>query len=329
MSRLLCAILLFAIAAPTTPASAQAAGARAEVPIRAVVLPDGIRRYSVRLTIDGQPIEAQLDTGSTGLRVLKTGLTGPAASARGTNVSYFYGSGVQLVGTKVPAAVGFPGLAAMPVPIERVETVECTERKPDCPAATLSVADYRIGGNGIAGQGFVAIIGTGLRRDTVPNPLVALGIGRWIVDLPREGETEGRLVLNPSTDEVARYRQFAVLGDSNQVSACLVRTDTAKRICGPAMVDTGASGLRVQGGKSDEMWPRGTPAAIALGDAGGTASFPVTIGRRDQASGMFAYPRRAGSDATTLNLGLAPFLHWSVLFDADARRIGVVDRPAS
>lgn len=325
MSRSLFAILLFA---GPTPATAQAAGDRAEVPIRAVVLPDGVRRYSVRLTIDGQPVEAQLDTGSTGLRVLKTGLTGPAASARGTGVSYFYGSGVQLVGKKVPAAVGLAGLPAMPVPIERVETVGCTERKPECPAASLSVTDYRIGGNGIAGQGFVAIIGTGLHGDSVPNPLVALGVRRWIVDLPREGEAEGRLVLNPRTDEVARYRQFAVLGDSNQLSACLVRTDTAKRICGPAMVDTGASGLRVQGGKADEMWPRGTPAAIALGDAGGTVSFPVTIGRRDQASGMFAYPRRAGSDTTTLNLGLAPFLHWSVLFDADARRIGVVDRSA-
>jgi hypothetical protein len=93
------------------------------------------------------------------------------------------------------------------------------------------------------------------------------------------------------------------------------------------MVDTGASGLRVQGGRPDEMWPNGSPAAIAIGDGDGTASFAVTIGRRDQASGMFAYPRRAGSDITTLNLGLAPFFRWSVMFDASRRRIGVLTRP--
>jgi hypothetical protein len=325
MSPLLYAIVLVSFAALAAPASAQTAGARAEVPIRAVVLPDGVRRYSITLTVDGRPIEAQLDTGSTGLRVLQTRVTGTVASARGPSVRYSYGSGVEFGGVKVSAPVGLGGLAGV-VPIERVQTVSCTDRKPECPAAALSATDYRIGGNGIAGQGFLAIIGTGLRDDTVPNPLVALGAWRWIVELPRDGEAGGRLILNPSTDEVARYREFALLGDSNQLSACLVRTDNAKRICGPAMVDTGATGLRVLGGKADEMWPRGTAAAIVLGDAGGTASFPVTIGRRDQASGMFAYPRRAGSDVTTLNLGLAPFFHWSVLFDAAGRKIGVVER---
>lgn len=325
MFRPLFAIFLVPLAAPAVSASAQTAGTRAEVPIRAVVLPDGVRRYSITLTIDGRPVQAQLDTGSTGLRVLKTNMTGTTASTSGPRVRYSYGSGVELVGTKVSATIELGGLAGV-APIERVETVECTDRKPECPATALSAADYLIGGNGVKGQGFVAIIGTGLRSDTVPNPLVVLGVRRWIVDLPRDGRTEGRLILNPTTDELARYRRFNLIGDSNQLAACLVRTDTAERICGPAMVDTGANGLRVQGGKSDEMWPRGTPATIVLGDAGGDASFAVTIARRDQATGMFAYPRRAGSDRTTLNLGLAPFFHWSILFDPQARKIGVAER---
>ena len=325
MARSLYAAMLLGIG--TSAAHAQSTSARVEVPIRAVVLPDGVRRYVIPMAIDGQSVDAQLDTGSTGLRVLKTGLTGPALAARGATVRYSYGSGVQFVGRKVDATVGFVGLAPGPIPIQRVETVECTDRKPDCPAATLSADDYRIGGNGVAGQGFLAIIGTGLRSDTVTNPLVALGVRRWIVELPRAGEAAGRLILNPGAGEVARYRAFALLGDSNQIAACLVRTAPAKRICGPAMVDTGASGLRVQGGKPSEMWPNGTAATIALGDSKGAASFPVMIGRRDQASGMFAYPRRAASDVTTLNLGIAPLFHWSILFDADARRIGVAERP--
>lgn len=312
---------------PIEPAFSQSASTRVEVPIRPVVLPDGIRRYSVQLTIDGRPVEAQLDTGSTGLRVLKSGLAEEAATKRGSSVHYSYGSGVELVGEKISANVAITGLPSAAVPIERVDTVACTARKSDCPASKLSAANFRIGGNGNSDQGFLAIIGTGLRNDTVPNPLIALGVRQWIVNLPRQGEREGKLILNPNADDIAGFRFFDVLGDSNQIRGCLVRTDTNKRICGPAMVDTGASGLRVQGGRPDEMWPNGSPAAIAIGDGDGTASFAVTIGRRDQASGMFAYPRRAGSDITTLNLGLAPFFRWSVMFDASRRRIGVLTRP--
>lgn len=311
----------------SAPATASPDLPRTEVPIRAVVLPDGVRRYAVDLTIDGQAVAAQLDTGSTGLRVLRIGLPAAAAAERGTSVHYSYGSGVQLDGVKVPASVGFVGGPALAVPIQRVDAVQCVERRPDCSATRMAPADYRIGGDGLAGQGFVAIIGTGLHDDTVPNPLIAMGVHRWIVQLPRTGESEGRLILNPGAEELRAFHRYAVLGNSNQIAACIVRSDVPdRRLCGPAMVDTGASGLRIQGGRPGDIWPNGVPAAIVLGDGSGVASFPVVIGRRDQASGMFATPARAGSSGMTLNLGLAPFFHWSVLFDADAHEIGVSER---
>lgn len=316
--------VLWIIASVPSAASPPSAPVRTEIPIREVVLPDGVRRYAVSLTIDGQPVDAQLDTGSTGLRVLSRGLPAKAAAARGSSVHYSYGSGVELRGAKIDAAL-IIGSAAGTVAIERIDSVGCTEQKADCPAGQLTDAQYAIGGDGLAGQGFQAIIGTGLRADTVANPLLTLGVRRWIVELPQAGRA-GRLVLNPTDEEIARYRQFVVLGDSNEIAACLVRVADRKRICGPAMVDSGASGLRVQGASPTEMWTNGTPAAIALGDGKGVADFPVVIGRRDQASGMFAEPHRVGSTQVTLNLGLAPFFHWSVLFDAETRRIGVADR---
>lgn len=311
---------LLAIAAP-----ALADAPRAEVPIRAVVLPDGVRRYTVTVTIDGTAVEAGLDTGSTGLRVLKSGLSGAAAAASGETVRYGYGSGVRFEGARVRVALALPGVAAATVPIQRIDTVGCLPKRPDCPAARIDPARYRIMGDGAAGQGFAAILGIGLHSDTVPNPFAALGIHRWIVDLPRGPGETGRLILNPAADDIARYRQFAVLGDSNQVAGCLVRLDDNTRICAPAMIDSGASGLRVQGGKADAIWPSGTRAAIVVGDSAVSASFPVVIGRRDQASGMFAAPPRANG-GLSLSLGLAPYLHWSVLYDADTRRIGLADR---
>ena len=70
---------LLAIAPALHARAADAPGL--EVPIREVVLSDGVRRYAVTLTVDGVPIEAQLDTGSTGLRILAPALSGKAASA--------------------------------------------------------------------------------------------------------------------------------------------------------------------------------------------------------------------------------------------------------
>ena len=49
----------------------------------------------------------------------------------------------------------------------------------------------------------------------------------------------------------------------------------------------------------------------------------VTIGRREQASGLFYAPGRAD---TRLSLGFAPYFHWSVLYDAGARAIGLKPR---
>jgi hypothetical protein len=317
-------VLLLAIAPALHARAADAPGL--EVPIREVVLSDGVRRYAVTLTVDGVPIEAQLDTGSTGLRILAPALTGKAASAPGMPVRYAYGSGVELQGRKVSAQIGFPSGVVGEVPFQRVEAVACVQRKPDCPATRVPAAAYRIGGDGLPGQGFMAIIGTGLHDDAVPNPLTALGVQRWIVELPRGPRQTGRLILNPSPEDTARFRSVRFIDGTNQVPACLIRRDAPARFCGPAMIDTGASGLRIQGAQADALWPNGTPAVISLGEDRDAAAFPVTIGLREQASGMFAAPYRGGSRTITLNLGLAPFFHWRVLFDAQARTLGVAER---
>jgi len=57
------------------------------------------------------------------------------------------------------------------------------------PASLVSAAQYGIQGDGLPGEGFVAIMGVNMGHDPVPNPLIALGVKRWIVELPRPGET--------------------------------------------------------------------------------------------------------------------------------------------
>ena len=316
MTRLCIAALAGLLVAATPPP-------RTEVPIKAATQPNGVKRYTVELVIDGRTIEAGLDTGSTGLRVMAAAV--PTTTGRGgIPVHRSYNAGVDLAGVALDLPVTLGGVSAPHLRIARVDRVTCVRRLPDCPAEGADPATFRIMADGIAGQGFVAIMGIGMAEDPVTNPLVQLGIHRWIVELPRPGDPmPGRLILNPRDDEIARYRQFALGGRGNMVAACIAAAPAFK-LCRPAMLDTGAPGLRVQGGTAADVLPAGTAAQIAIGDDTSMATMPVTIGRRDLASGMRLDPSPRGPAA--LSLGVAPYLHWSVLYDADRRRIGVAER---
>jgi hypothetical protein len=308
--------LLSLFLAVTPPADAPPA--RVELPIRLVQ--GTARRFSVMVTINGQPVEAGLDTGSVGLRIMPTALPG---SGGGEQVRIGFNAGVVLEGPAVRAQVAFGGLPATTVRVQRVERVSCRPEVPQCGAAGADTNTFRIMGDGVPGQGFPAILGIGLRDERLGHPLVQAGITRWIVDLPRMAGETGRLILNPGDDEVARYKQVRFLAGRNEVAGCLVTA--SNRVCAPTMVDTGAPGIQLFGGTSGDQLPDGTPATLVIGDGEASASMPVTIGRRDQAAGMRIRPPRPDA-RQSLSFGLAPYLRWSILYDARARTLGVADR---
>lgn len=297
---------------------------RVELPVREVVLSDGTRRYAVPLTVDGRPVEAGLDTGSTGLRVMARGL--PAAQGRGERVHYGYGSGTVLDGTTEQATIGF-GTLTGDVRIERVDGLSCSAKRPQCPVLRNGApATFGIQGNGLPGQGFVAILGVNLRAAPVGNPFEALGARRWIVELPRPGDgAPGRIVLNPSDAEIAGYTRYRLLADDNSLAGCVTGPAPLGRVCGPATLDTGAPGLRITGARLPGPVPNGTPLTLTLGDAKAQAMMQVETGRRDQAS-SFELDRRPDAGGPRLFFGSAPYFRWSVLYDADAHTIGLKPR---
>lgn len=300
------------------PAVAQ----RVELPILERDLSDGTRRYAVTLTIGGRPVEVALDTGSTGLRVLPRALDEAGRTAKGHRVSYSYGAGTRFEGAAIDIAVG-AGARTQTIRAMRIDRIGCRDDRRDCPATDADPATFGIEGNGLAGQGFAAILGIRLEHDAVDNPLVEMGATRWLVDLPRPGESAGRLVMDPGDDEIAEYRRIAV-DAYGRVAGCLAG-DRAGKVCGPAYFDTGAPGLRIMGRIAQRRWPQGTPVEIAVGDSGTMATMDVPAGRRDLASGVFYEPTPAVPEIR-LSLGIAPYFHWSVLYDADRRQIGLKPR---
>jgi hypothetical protein len=288
---------------------------RAELPVRLVDLPNGDRRFATTLTIDGRPVEVGIDTGSTGLRLLPRGLSGSADAEKGPQISYSYGAGTAFDGRAISVSIA-AGTVAGPVRVMRITAVGCSFARPDCPVAHTDLSTYGIQGDGIAGQGFAAILGIRLKRDVIANPFEQLGVRRWIIELPRTAAEQGRIVLNPDDAELAGYARLDLDRDGT-MPGCLVGPE---RICGRAFFDSGAAGLRVIRAAPFRSWPDGTPATIQLGTDATRQSMAVIIGRRDQASGMLHAP--GGAD-TRLSLGLAPFFRWSVLYDADKHQIGV------
>ena len=315
---------LMAVAAICLP-SAAAAAVRAELPVREVDLSDGARRYVVEIEIDGRQVEAGLDTGSTGLRVLPRALPVSALSARGDKVGYFYTSGTRFDGQEIRQPVSIGGIGG-DVKLMRVDTLGCTREQPRCPVTHVDPAQFGIQGDGLPGQGFAAILGISLKSDSVSNPLEQLGITRWIVDLPTPGSsTPGRLILNPADAEIVGYKRLQIVGDGSQLAGCLVGSSRRASICGLTVFDTGAPGIRIVADHGIAPWPQGTPAEVAVGDSATRLTMPIQIGRRDQASAMFTVVR-PGANPTRISFGLAPYFRWSVLYDSSAHEVGVRDR---
>ncbi len=299
--------LALAIAIPA-PAAAQAStdAARAEVEIRDVVLTDGAHRYAIPITVGSASLDAGLDTGSTGLRVLPGTLEGVDARPISETRRYRFDSGVELAGAAAIAEVAIGALAAE-IPLQIVVSVGCAPLVPRCPAAKVPPDRYRLEGDGLPDQGFPAILGLGSATGGIPNPAVALGAKRWIVELPRPDVpgTPGRLILNPREDEVAG---FTPLGPAPQ--GCIADDTTHARECGTLVLDTGAPGIRVVGAAGGpRAWPSGSPATLTFAGAPLTERFRVNNGLATRMSF-----ERSDHPGTTIYLGPLPYFVFAVLY---------------
>jgi hypothetical protein len=298
------------LALAVAPALAEA---RTVIPIHARTLTDGVRRYSVPMAIDGQAVEAALDTGSTGLRLLSAGAATPS---RGRRAHYVFSGGVELDGVQAPADLRLGDLEGRS-DVQHVTKVGCIAARPDC-AGSLGLQDYGFEGDGLRGEGFRAILGLSLAAAAKDHPLRQLGARRWIVSLP-SGGADGELVIDPTDEEVAGFVVLPLKsslgwrgdGAHDSVDGC-VRSGSGQEACGPVLLDTGAAGAAVVNAGGDDS---GWTAGASLTFAGGTLP-PVTLGR-------VAAGRGADLPRPMILAGAAPYLVFDVLYDPERRVIGL------
>ena len=325
-----------ALLAGVFPAYA-APAARSEAPIRQTVLSNGALRYAVPIRVGRTELMASLDTGSTGLRILPGALRPADVVVSAEPETYGYASGSRYEGVVGEATVAV-GAAEGTAPVHLIRTIGCFAYLPRCPASRTTLAQYGIASDGLPGEGFKAIIGIDMAPGRVGNPLRSLGVRRWIVELPRPGDGDGRLILNPTEAEIEGYAMLPLAapyaherggGLHDAVPGCLSNAATHARACGVVLMDTGGRGLSVANGRLEgEPWPSGTAAALDLFDARGglAARAALTIGLRDQGTRL-AWRRESRVNGVVIYAGVAPYFAYSVLYDAGRQTVGLKARP--
>ena len=317
-------------AAAAALAGVPAAAARADIPVRQTLLPDGDIRYSVPVTVgDGPAIEAALDTGSVGLRVLKAALLPGQYRATALRRTYAFGGGAKFDGVLAQATLGVgPVRTAGPALFQLIDRVGCVAARPDCAASRVKPEDYRIAGDGYPGQGFSAILGLSLRRpagdDSALNPLAGTGDRSWILTLPRPGDAApGHLVVDPDADERDGFTLLKLdpAGDTSgwadaALPGCLVEEGGGQRFCGRTMIDSGAPGLSVATRDVDRPrpWGAGRKATLEIGGPDGPVSVPFVSGE-DWSRRVLLHPPQ-GQGSVEISAGTLPYFSYAVLYDA-------------
>lgn len=313
-----------------------AAADRVEVPITQHVLRDGTPRYTIPIQIGDQTLEAMLDSGSVGIRVMPGALRPDNFAPGRERVSYGYTSGVELSGSVGQAKVAIGGLATPgPIGVQVVETVGCSRERPNCPASRVAAKDYGIGGNGIAGAGFKAIVGVAMGETEAPNPLTRIGERRWIIVLPWPGEREpGKLILNPSDAELQGFVRFPndpVFKDGrggwhDAIPGCL-ELGKGKPVCGPLLLDSGATAIQVSPGRGvriDHPGP-GAAARLLIGDPQRPA-LRLNFRTGQEPSGRLIIEDPGGQPRTRISAGALPYYSVAAFYDARAHVVGIRPR---
>jgi hypothetical protein len=314
----------------------------ASVPITISSGDEGSQRFSIDIQIgDSAPLGVQLDTGSSGLRVLEGAVPDSAyASMSTTPVVYGYHSGLEISGVVATATVTIGGVATpVPIPVMYVNEVGCQASMPDCGAQGQTPETYTFFGP------YKAILGVGMRNglDGIGSAIAELpGEPAFEIESPSYGGTSGTLVLYPSADDVARYATYPlgrVDGGASLPNGAVAYDD---RYSVPACVDDETSGVDYCLGSEWDTgnppiyieWPADTDGGVSILPTG--ASVKVTIGPADKPLGAYSFTvgtvPTPGIDAVEvepatgegfMNLGTAVFFHFDALFDQAHGMVGL------
>ncbi|BCH53213.1 hypothetical protein ACQZ61_18755 [Agrobacterium vitis] len=307
---------------------------RIVVPIHALER-HNIVRYWIPVKIGAKTVEALLDTGSTGLHVIGETVSNEDYSPTGQQMRYSYSNGQTILGDVATAQVSFADTAeTKTIPIDIIRDLTCNQTVKRC----LMPLEKRLEDPGqlLGKENYQAIIGASMPapslKTTAPNPLVSFG-DAWIIRLPRSGENEGELIINPTSDEVAGFVRFPAGqgpnqggGRDNPLPGCLTIESSRKQYCGPIVLDTGNPQILVIAPEQFHVWRPGTKVAMSFDDGRNPslkASFSIGKGMTDSTRLAVGPFPNFHQPPTRVLVGVEVYKHFSVLYDYKNGQIGL------
>jgi hypothetical protein len=199
-------------------------------------------RLGLPVQLDGVPRYVALDTGTQGVRVLRSALPGSGYASAGGATSLALANGVEVLGSLVTVPFGVAGAKAAPVVAQAVDTVRCRTGARGCVAIDGYTGEFGWAFSGIAGVGADL---PGESCCTQPLRALAGNIGqRYLV---RSNVAKPFLVLSPSGDLTKDFTMVPMAksadGTSSQWPTGCVRVGDKMTFCAPLVFATGTSGM--------------------------------------------------------------------------------------
>lgn len=204
------------------------------------------------IEINHQPFKVIFDTGSHGLKILKGGLNINQLTATGKRMKCSFGSNPKnelfLKGEIMQGIFSAGKLSTKKnIKMLAVDSAEYNTNNP-----WLSTGDSAIISSNHF-RGFPAIMGVGLRAkggNGLVNPLAQLpGNGKYIIEFPSYGNSDGKLIINPTKDDEAGFVFYQLPAETNvsyddisgwldtRMNGCLIVDNNT--ICQSTLLDTG------------------------------------------------------------------------------------------
>ncbi|CAA0087816.1 Uncharacterised protein [Starkeya nomas] len=290
----------------------------------------------IGLSFGGEPLRAELDSGSTGIVVAAEFLPGfEQLPSQGPARLTYTSSGRVMLGQWVVTPVSLVGregasVQTEPMPVLVVTEVQCLDHARDC-TPTTSPRNVAMVGVGFAREG-------DQQNQSTPdkNPLLRIAGGagprRQGYILASEGVHVG---LTPANTRGAfRYLKLDRRPDGTDwqaTPACVSLRGATPPACGTALVDTGVSVMYMtvpaaQAAGAEGTLPPGTQVAISVGR--GEAAFPLygfAVGDGSPLAPS-AIHLRVAEDRTFVNTSFHLLNGYDVLFDGEGGYVGFRQR---
>ncbi|MBG1266921.1 glycoside hydrolase family 10 protein [Nostoc sp. WHI] len=295
-----------------------------------------VRGYFLEVTIaGGQPRRVLVDTGSAGLRVPKEFLGNAPIRRTGQNIKEVLSDGTILEGELVYTNIRFGLLpAAEPVPVQIVNSRQCTAQKPNCSAKS--------------GVPFSGIVGVNyFEKSLLYNPLRKLpgNLSNGFIVIGNGGSNKnGSLVLGLTADNQAGFKMASwsqqpeinsvpgKIWDSRLGKVCLtIAGSSAKNSCNGRMIIDTATINGLNEFKSASTAGKLKPGVLRSANAvkvaiNGIFDYSLTPGTRDGFNRWNLSISPQAELPIFVNPGIAFFDKYDVLFDQINGRQGFRSR---